>query len=120
MGKYFDSGLMGGSYEKKLDKPGVYPYFCQVHPQMAGKVIVKATTGKEDLYSSTKPIPPFNGTSPATIHNNNTETANSSALISQRPSSAITDDNNNSNEGRNSKTIADDIAALFNKIFGGH
>jgi plastocyanin len=41
MGKHFDSGLMGSSYKKKLDKAGEYPYFCQVHPQMVGKIIVK-------------------------------------------------------------------------------
>ncbi|MEM2759705.1 MAG: plastocyanin/azurin family copper-binding protein [Nitrososphaerales archaeon] len=41
----FDSGfpLMppGATFEFKFDKVGEYPYFCQVHPWMTGKVIVK-------------------------------------------------------------------------------
>ena len=41
MGKQFDSGLIGATYEHIFKKPGEYPYFCQVHPMMQGKVIVK-------------------------------------------------------------------------------
>jgi len=40
-GQVFDSGLLGGSYSHKFDKPGVYNYFCQIHPTMLGKIIVE-------------------------------------------------------------------------------
>jgi hypothetical protein len=50
MGEHFDSGLMGSSYKTAFDKAGEYPYFCQVHPQMVGLVIVKATE-KADVIS---------------------------------------------------------------------
>ncbi len=40
-GQEFDSGLLGGSYTHKFMKPGVYNYFCQIHPTMVGKIIVK-------------------------------------------------------------------------------
>jgi plastocyanin len=41
MGKEFDSGLIGKTFEHIFKKTGEYPYFCQVHPTMQGKVIVK-------------------------------------------------------------------------------
>ena len=40
-GKEFDSGLLGGTYTHKFMKAGVYNYFCQIHPTMVGKIIVK-------------------------------------------------------------------------------
>jgi plastocyanin len=40
-GQEFDSGLLGGSYTHKFMKPGIYNYFCQIHPTMVGKIIVK-------------------------------------------------------------------------------
>jgi plastocyanin len=40
-GQAFDSGLLGGSYSHKFDKPGIYNYFCQIHPTMLGKIIVE-------------------------------------------------------------------------------
>lgn len=40
-GQEFDSGLLGGSYTHKFMKPGIYNYFCQIHPTMIGKIIVK-------------------------------------------------------------------------------
>ena len=40
-GQVFDSGLLGGSYSHKFDKPGIYNYFCQIHPTMLGKIIVE-------------------------------------------------------------------------------
>lgn len=40
-GKEFDSGLFGGSYTHLFDKPGIYNYFCQIHPTMIGKIIVE-------------------------------------------------------------------------------
>ncbi|MER5174183.1 MAG: plastocyanin/azurin family copper-binding protein [Candidatus Nitrosocosmicus sp.] len=40
-GQEFDSGLLGGSYTHLFMKPGVYSYFCQIHPTMVGKIIVK-------------------------------------------------------------------------------
>lgn len=62
MGKYFDSGLMGGKYSKKLDKAGEYPYFCQVHPQMVGKIIVRATDPADLISRSSVKPPPANDT----------------------------------------------------------
>ena len=40
----WDSSLViaGGSYSVTLDDEGTYPYFCMVHPWMAGTVIVEA------------------------------------------------------------------------------
>jgi plastocyanin len=40
-GQEFDSGMLGGSYTHKFDKPGEYNYFCQIHPTMVGKIIVE-------------------------------------------------------------------------------
>ena len=31
----------GGTYTKKFDKAGEYPYHCSIHPSMTGKVIVQ-------------------------------------------------------------------------------
>lgn len=41
LGNEFDSGLMGGHFSHIFFKAGVFPYFCQIHPTMVGKVIVK-------------------------------------------------------------------------------
>jgi plastocyanin len=41
MGKEFDSGLMGKSFTFMFSKSGIYSYFCQVHPTMVGKLIVR-------------------------------------------------------------------------------
>jgi plastocyanin len=43
MGEHFDSGLIGSSYQHRFDQPGIYDYFCQVHPSMIGKIIVRAS-----------------------------------------------------------------------------
>lgn len=48
-GKAFDSGFSGPTslsakgktFEHTFDKAGEYVYYCQLHPTMAGKVIVK-------------------------------------------------------------------------------
>lgn len=44
-GSLFDSSFpllkTGATFEHTFDAPGEYPYFCQVHPWMTGKVIVK-------------------------------------------------------------------------------
>jgi len=48
MGKVFDSGLssapalttMGKTFQHKFTEAGQYPYFCQLHPTMLGKIIV--------------------------------------------------------------------------------
>ncbi len=40
-GKEFDSGLLGGIFSHKFMKTGIYNYFCQIHPTMVGKIIVK-------------------------------------------------------------------------------
>jgi plastocyanin len=41
--KAFDSGSLDTNqkFEHTFDKPGVYEYYCAVHPKMTGKVIVK-------------------------------------------------------------------------------
>jgi plastocyanin len=44
-GKEFDSGLTklinpGGTFEHAFTKAGTFPYFCELHPQMKGKVVV--------------------------------------------------------------------------------
>ena len=47
-GKAFDSGLsgasalttMGKTFQHKFTEAGQYPYFCELHPMMVGKVIV--------------------------------------------------------------------------------
>lgn len=31
----------GQTYSKTFDKPGEYAYYCSLHPQMIGKIIVK-------------------------------------------------------------------------------
>lgn len=31
----------GETYSKTFDKPGMYDYVCNIHPGMAGKIIVK-------------------------------------------------------------------------------
>jgi predicted secreted protein with PEFG-CTERM motif len=40
---HFDSGLFmaGKSFTQKFEESGEFPYFCQVHPWMTGKVIVQ-------------------------------------------------------------------------------
>lgn len=52
MGKEFDSGLTGSNvlktkgstFSHTFTTPGTYPYFCEVHPTMVGKVIVTSAT----------------------------------------------------------------------------
>ena len=44
-GKEFDSGLTklinpGATFEHTFTKAGTFPYYCQLHPTMSGKVIV--------------------------------------------------------------------------------
>jgi plastocyanin len=41
--KAFDSGTLDTDqkFEHVFDKPGVYEYYCAVHPKMTGKIIVK-------------------------------------------------------------------------------
>ena len=47
MGKQFDSGLSGltvliagKTFSHKFTKAGEFPYFCQIHPTLVGKVVV--------------------------------------------------------------------------------
>ena len=42
MGAEFDSGMMatGKIFEHTFTKAGEYPYFCTIHPNMVGKIIV--------------------------------------------------------------------------------
>ncbi|MGA8913628.1 MAG: plastocyanin/azurin family copper-binding protein [Nitrososphaeraceae archaeon] len=41
LGREFDSGFLGKGFSHIFFKPGVFPYFCEIHPTMVGKVIVK-------------------------------------------------------------------------------
>ncbi|HZI71455.1 MAG TPA: plastocyanin/azurin family copper-binding protein [Nitrososphaeraceae archaeon] len=41
LGREFDSGFLGKSFSHIFFKPGVFPYFCEIHPTMIGKVVVK-------------------------------------------------------------------------------
>ena len=41
LGRDFDSGLLGKGFSHIFFKPGEFAYFCQIHPTMVGKVIVK-------------------------------------------------------------------------------
>jgi plastocyanin len=41
IGKKFDSGMLGKNFSFMFSTPGTYNYFCQVHPTMVGKVIVR-------------------------------------------------------------------------------
>ncbi len=45
-GKY-DSGFIkrGESYTRKFETPGTYDYYCTLHPQMVGKVVVSGAQG---------------------------------------------------------------------------
>jgi plastocyanin len=40
-GREFDSGFLGKSFSHIFFKPGVFQYFCEIHPTMVGKVVVK-------------------------------------------------------------------------------
>jgi plastocyanin len=35
----------GDSFSQTFAKPGVYPYYCTMHPQMTGQVVVKPSGG---------------------------------------------------------------------------
>jgi plastocyanin len=41
LGREFDSGFLGKGFSHIFFKPGVFQYFCEIHPTMVGKVIVK-------------------------------------------------------------------------------
>ena len=43
IGQEFDSGTLGEgqSFTHKFENPGTFEYFCNIHPSMVGKVIVK-------------------------------------------------------------------------------
>ena len=49
VGAVWDSSLMmvNGSYSFTFDSAGTYPYFCMVHPWMAGTVVVEAAGAAE-------------------------------------------------------------------------
>ena len=50
----FSSGLFGKgkTYETHFDKPGEYPYFCNVHPFMVGNIVVQTADGGKAAVSS--------------------------------------------------------------------
>jgi plastocyanin len=43
----WDSGIFdtGGSYRRTFDAPGTFPYFCIIHPDMRGEVLVVSASG---------------------------------------------------------------------------
>ena len=41
IGREFDSGFLGKGFSHIFFKAGTFPYFCQIHPTMIGKVVVK-------------------------------------------------------------------------------
>ena len=49
-GGSFDTGTIdpGGSASITFDTPGTYSYFCSIHPDMTGTVVVLAADGGED------------------------------------------------------------------------
>jgi plastocyanin len=86
IGRYFDSGMIGRLYEHKFTNPGEYSYFCQIHPTMAGKIIVKApetvdmaiTTTQSAKSNATTTIIPSNTTSLFSLQENSNNILNSS------------------------------------------
>ena len=60
-GSIFDSGLDklkddGGTFTFTFEAEGTYDYFCQVHPEMVGQVVVTAAGGEGG--EAHAPIPP--------------------------------------------------------------
>jgi len=100
MGKYFDSGLVGSSYNKKFDTAGNYSYFCQVHPQMVGLVVVKATEQADELVHGNK--------TSSTIISNSTSLPNDTV---DRPQNAVVPDDGSDN-------LLDGIINFFKGLFG--
>ena len=43
----FDSGFLaaGGTYQRTFTTPGTYPYFCAIHPNMLGSILVAGLGG---------------------------------------------------------------------------
>jgi len=57
----FDSGVFKDVYEVKFDKPGLYKYFCHVHPLMRGIVAVDAQLPSEKDQQRYLVYPPEDG-----------------------------------------------------------
>ena len=57
----FDSGVFKDVYEVKFDKPGLYKYFCHVHPLMRGMVAVDAQLPSAKDQQSYLVYPPEDG-----------------------------------------------------------
>ena len=111
MGKEFDSGLLGVMYNKGFDKAGEFTYFCQVHPQMVGKVVVLETV-KATENSTKTTTEPTNETSPSVIVE--------SEVIEQQQNaseegSAITDGMAADNQG----SVFSGIVKFFENLFVG-
>ncbi|MDQ3851206.1 MAG: plastocyanin/azurin family copper-binding protein [Thermoproteota archaeon] len=111
MGKEFDSGLLGATYNKAFDKAGEFTYFCQVHPTMVGKVIVAETT--EATGNSTKTTESTNETSSSSI-------VESEAVEQQQNAaeegSAIRD--GTAAAGNNQGNIFAGLVKFFDNVFG--
>jgi plastocyanin len=47
----FDSGFLntGDSYSKRFDEPGTFEYFCTLHPDMIGSIVVTGADGTAPL-----------------------------------------------------------------------
>lgn len=54
----FDSGIVakGGTFSRKFEKAGTYTYFCTLHPQMEGKVVV-AEAGQTSTAAGARTAP---------------------------------------------------------------
>jgi plastocyanin len=111
IGKEFDSGLLGGTYNKAFDKAGEFTYFCQVHPTMVGKVIVAETT-TESIQNSTKTTQPANETSTSIVESEAAEQQQNAA----EEGSVIRDsaDTTSNNQGN----IFAGIVKFFESLFG--
>jgi plastocyanin len=61
--KSFDSGFLAttDSYKRSFSAPGTYPYFCVIHPEMTGSVVVTDATG------SAPPPPPAASPAPPPV-----------------------------------------------------
>jgi DNA-binding beta-propeller fold protein YncE/plastocyanin len=61
VGTVFDSSLImpGSSFTVNFDTPGVFPYFCMVHPWMQGLVIVEGNASAQGIENNPLLIPAY-------------------------------------------------------------
>ena len=55
----FNSGTIaeGGSWKRTLKQAGTFSYLCAIHPEMAGKVVVKGSGGSAESVPASTPKP---------------------------------------------------------------